>query len=138
MRVLAPTLLLASVSLGACSTVWKPPEISYDDTPRKAVLSPDPPKPVRIVEIPKLLPLPGQLKPIPGAKTEEAEAADPRVRVEQANGEARVQPTRAAPSQTARSTRSMPRPARSPTSRSKPESSLSARVRSPPATPSDG
>ena len=96
MRVLAPTaLLLASVSLGACSTVWKPPEISYDDTPRKAVLSPDPPKPVRIVEIPKLLPLPGQLKPIPGAKTEEAEAADPRARVEQANGEARVQPTRA-------------------------------------------
>ena len=96
MRVLVPTaLLLASVSLGACSTVWKPPEISYDDTPRKAVLSPDPPKPVRIVEIPKLLPLPGQLKPIPGAKTEEAEAADPRARVEQANGEARVQPTRA-------------------------------------------
>ena len=40
MRVLIPTaLLLASVSLGACSTVWKPPEISYDDTPRKAVIS---------------------------------------------------------------------------------------------------
>jgi type IV secretion system protein VirB9 len=67
MRVLVPTaLLLGSVSLGACSTTWKPPEVSYDDTPRKAVLSPDPPKPVRIVEIPKLLPLPGQLKPIPG------------------------------------------------------------------------
>ena len=61
----------------------------------KLLLSPDPPKPVRIVEIPKLLPLPGQLKPIPGAKTEEAETADPRARVEQANGEARVQPTRA-------------------------------------------
>src|SRR5271167_7925 len=96
MRVAIPTaLLLASVSLGACSTTWKPPEISYDDTPRKAVLAPDPPKPVRIVEIPKLLPLPGQLKPIPGAKTEPPEAADPRTRVEQANGEARVQPTRA-------------------------------------------
>src|ERR1700689_4592470 len=96
MRVLAPTaLLLASVSIGACSTTWKPPEISYDDTPHKALLSPDPPKPVRIVEVPKLLPLPGQLKPIPGAKTEEAEAADPRARVERANGEARVQPTRA-------------------------------------------
>ena len=96
MRVLAPTaLLLASVSIGACSTTWKPPEISYDDTPHKALLSPDPPKPVRIVEVPKLLPLPGQLKPIPGAKTEEAETADPRARVEQANGEARVQPTRA-------------------------------------------
>ena len=55
------TLLLASVSLGACST-WKPPEISYDDTPRQAVLQSDPPKPVQIVELPKLLPLPDQLK----------------------------------------------------------------------------
>ena len=89
------TLLLASISLGACSTVWKPPEISYDDTPRQAVLQPDPPKPVQIVELPKLLPLPGQLKPIPGAKTAPPEAADPHTRVEQANGAARVQPTQA-------------------------------------------
>ena len=59
------TLLLTSVSLGACATAWKPSEISYDDTPRRAVLQPDPPKPVRIVELPKLLPLPGQLKPRP-------------------------------------------------------------------------
>jgi len=87
-------LLLGSASLGACST-WKPPEISYDDTPRQAVLQPDPPKPVQIVELPKLLPLPGQLKPIPGAKTAPPEAADPHIRVEQANGAARVQPTRA-------------------------------------------
>ena len=71
------TLLLAGASLGACST-WKPPAISYDDTPRQAVLQPEPPKPVQVVEVPKLLPLPGQLKPIPGAKTA-----------------ARVQPTRA-------------------------------------------
>ncbi len=96
MRILPlATILLACVPLGACATAWKPPEISYDDTPRKAVLAPDPPKPVRIVEIPKLLPLPGQLKPIPGDKIAPPEAADPRTRVEQANGEARVQPTRA-------------------------------------------
>jgi P-type conjugative transfer protein TrbG len=88
------TLLLASVSLGACST-WKPPEISYDDTPRQAVLEPSPPKPVQIVELPKLLPLPGQLKPRPKGKTAPPEPADPRMRVEQANGAARVQPTRA-------------------------------------------
>jgi len=68
---------------------------SYDDTPRQAVLQPDPPKPVQIVELPKLLPLPGQLKPIPGAKTAPPEAADPHTRVEQANGAARVQPTQA-------------------------------------------
>jgi type IV secretion system protein TrbG len=41
------TILLASVALGACATTYKPPVISYDDMPRKAVLAPDPPKPVR-------------------------------------------------------------------------------------------
>ena len=88
------TLLLASVSLGACS-MWKPPEISYDDTPRQAVLEPNPPKSVQVVELPKPLPLPGQLKPRPKGKTAPPEPADPRMRVEQANGAARVQPTRA-------------------------------------------
>jgi type IV secretion system protein VirB9 len=88
------TLLLASMSLGACS-IWKPPEISYDDTPRQAVLEPNPPKPVQVVELPKPLPLPGQLKPRPKGKTAPPEPADPRMRVEQANGAARVQPTRA-------------------------------------------
>ncbi len=88
------TLLLASVSLGACST-WKPPEISYDDTPRQAALEPNPPKPVQVVELPKPLPLPGQLRPRPKGMTAPPEPADPRMRVEQANGAARVQPTRA-------------------------------------------
>ena len=88
------TLLLVSVSLGACST-WKPPEISYDDTPKQAVLQPDPPKPVQIVELPKLLPLPGQLKPLPAGRTAPPEPVDPHARVDQANGAARIQPTRA-------------------------------------------
>ncbi len=87
--------LLASVSLAACSTAWKPPAISYDNTPRQAVLQADPPKSVQIVELPKPLPLPGQLKPLPGATTAPAEPVDPHGRVEEANGAARVQPTRA-------------------------------------------
>jgi len=96
MRILPlATLLLASVSLGACATAWKPPKISYDDTPRQAVLAPDPPKPVQIVELPRLLPLPGQLKPLPNGKTAPPEDGDPRTRVAEANGAARVQPTRA-------------------------------------------
>jgi type IV secretion system protein VirB9 len=89
------TLLLMSVSLGACATAWKPPEISYDNAPKQAVLQPDPPRPVQIVELPKPLPLPGQLKPIPAGRTAPPEAADPHVRVDQANGAARIQPTRA-------------------------------------------
>jgi type IV secretion system protein VirB9 len=94
MRIPPLTLpLLASVSLAACSD-WKPPEISYDDTPRPAVLQPEPPKPVRIVELPRPLPLPGQLKPLPGAKAP-PDPADPHDRVEEANGAARVQPSRA-------------------------------------------
>jgi type IV secretion system protein VirB9 len=87
-------LLLAGTSLGACSP-WKPPQIAYDDTPRPAVLQPDPPKPVEVVEMPKLLPLPGQLKRLPQGKKAGSEVADPRIRVALANGAARVQPTRA-------------------------------------------
>jgi len=86
--------LLASASLAACSNAWKPPEIKYDDTPRQAVLQPDPPKPIQIVELPKPLPLRGQLKPLPGPKSQ-PDPADPHVRVEEANGAARIQPTRA-------------------------------------------
>jgi type IV secretion system protein VirB9 len=89
------TLLIASVSLSACASVWKPPRIGYDDTPRQAVLQPDPPRPVQVVEIPKPLPLPGQLKPVPGARTAAPETADPRARVAEANRAARVQPARA-------------------------------------------
>jgi type IV secretion system protein VirB9 len=40
-----------------------PPEISYDDA-APAVIAADPPKPVQVVELPKPLPLPGQLKPV--------------------------------------------------------------------------
>jgi type IV secretion system protein TrbG len=95
MRITALSFpLLASVSLAACSSTWKPPEIKYDDTPRQAVLQPDPPKPIQIVELPKPLPLPGQLKPLPGAKAP-PDPADPHARVEEANGAARMQPTRA-------------------------------------------
>jgi len=88
------TLLAASASLAGCAG-WKPPEIKYDDTPHQAVLLPDPPKPVEIVQLPQPLPLPGQLKPIPRGTTAPVDTSDPRTRVELANGAARVQPTRA-------------------------------------------
>ena len=85
-------VLLAATALAGCAT-FKPPQISYDDPPQPAVLETEPPKPVQVVEVPKLLPLPGQLKPLPGPRAA-PEPRDPRQRVDLANAAARVQPTR--------------------------------------------
>ena len=87
-------VLLGSTSLCACSS-FKPPEIDYDDFPSPAALQSDPPKAVKIVEIPKVLPLPGQLKSLSRSKGEPAEPVDPKLRIEQANAAARMQPRRA-------------------------------------------
>lgn len=85
--------LLMSVSvLGGCAHNFIPPDINYD-TAEPATLTSDPPPPVKIVELPKPLPLPGQLKPLAAGKRV-PEAADPKIRVKQANAAARVQPVR--------------------------------------------
>jgi type IV secretion system protein TrbG len=86
--------VLSSLVLSACST-FKPPPISYDEgAAEPAVLEAEPPKPVQVVEIPKPLPLPGQLKPLAGQHST-PEPRDPKQRVDLANAAARVQPTRA-------------------------------------------
>jgi P-type conjugative transfer protein TrbG len=84
--------LSAAVALAGCAKKYIPPEIDYDDaTP--AVLSADPPRPVRVVETPKPLPLPGQLKPVATDK-EKPEPTDPKARITSANEAARMQPVR--------------------------------------------
>ena len=89
-----PVLLLSASMLACCTVPLRPPpQISYDDEAQPAVQLSDPPKPVEIVETPKLLPLPGQLKPLREAKSK-PEPGDPRKRVEKANAAARIQPTR--------------------------------------------
>jgi len=89
-----PHIILCALCLVGCTAnAWKPPQISYDEL-EPAVLEADPPKPVAVVEVPKLLPLPGQLKPMPGKSTAAPEAKDPKERVARANDVARVQPTR--------------------------------------------
>lgn len=86
-------LLAVAPALSACSSTFIPPDISYDNAaPAKRVS--DPPAPVTVVSVPKLLPLPGQLKPIPGYRAPK-DAADPKLRVNRANAAARVQPVRA-------------------------------------------
>jgi len=85
--------LLSGLALAACTPAFKPPDISYDDQAAPAVIEGDPPKPFQVVELPKLLPLPGQLKPVPGTRTA-PELKDPKQRVTQANAAARIQPVR--------------------------------------------
>jgi type IV secretion system protein TrbG len=88
-----PLLLLCASALAGCATPQKPPEISYDDA-APAVLAADPPKPVQVVELPKILPLPGQLKPVGKDGKPAPELADPAARVSEANAAARMQPVR--------------------------------------------
>ena len=94
MRFVFPGLaLLGATALVGCST-FKPPQISYDEPiSQPAVLEPEPPRPVKVVEVPKLLPLPGQLKPLPPQRSA-PEPGDPKQQVDLANALARVQPTR--------------------------------------------
>jgi type IV secretion system protein TrbG len=94
-KVALPVLLLStSMYVAGCAIPLKsPPEISYDEQALPAAELADPPKPVEVVEVPKLLPLPGQLKPLPAWRSK-PEPKDPHQRVENANAAARVQPTR--------------------------------------------
>ena len=92
-RATLPALLISVSTLAGCTTLLRPPQISYDDEAQPAVQMADPPKPVEVVELPTLLPLPGQLKPIHPTRSK-PESKDPRQRVAKANAAARVQPTR--------------------------------------------
>ncbi len=86
-------LLLTASSITGCAGHTPPPDITYDDaTP--AIQRADQPKPVQVVELAKPLPLPGQLKPLSKDGKPVPEAADPAIRVNEANAAARVQPVR--------------------------------------------
>ena len=82
----------ALLPLAACAPQIT--QISYDDP---AVNRAEPPKPISIVQVPELLPLPGQLKRLPrGARSASVpEPRDPARRVQLANAAASVKPTRA-------------------------------------------
>jgi P-type conjugative transfer protein TrbG len=91
-RILALALLSATALAGCASKKYIPPEIQYDDA-KPAVQKVDPPGPVKVVELPKPLPLPGQLKPV-GTSKANSESADPKQRISRANEAARMQPVR--------------------------------------------
>lgn len=84
--------LVSATVLAGCAKKYIPPEINYDDA-APAMLRADTVLPVKVVEIPKTLPLPGQLKPVEGSKAKE-ELTDPKLRISAANEAARMQPVR--------------------------------------------
>lgn len=87
-----PLILLGATALAGCATTQRPPEISYDD-PQAAVLTVAPPAPVQVVELPRPLPLPGQLQPVEPSRRP-PEPREPTTRINQANVAARVEPVR--------------------------------------------
>jgi type IV secretion system protein VirB9 len=91
-RLLSSLLLIGTTALGGCAHKLIPPDITYDDFVPAAQAA-EPPAPVQVVEVPKPLPLPGQLKPVEGDKAP-PEPKDPKDRISQANKAARVQPVR--------------------------------------------
>ena len=85
-------VLISGFALAGCTVPFKPPAIYYDDA-APAVLAADPPTPVEIVELPKPLPFPGQLKPLPGGKIAAGTEGSGDTG-HKANAAARVQPIR--------------------------------------------
>jgi len=80
----------------ACSSTKPAPDIPLD-TAIPATIETDAPRPVQIVTIPQLLPLPGQLKRLPedSRNTDAPESGSAEASVKQANTAARIEPSTA-------------------------------------------
>lgn len=88
-------LLMTSTGLSACATNIKVPEIPIFDAPAMAAArEPDHKLPVRYVEVPTPLPLPGQLKPVGKDADKKKDTRPPADRVSGANEAARLEPVR--------------------------------------------
>ena len=92
-----PLILSVTVAtVTGCATHGQPPpDITLDEYVAAHAL-PEPPKPIKVVEVPKLLPLPEQLKSLrnPPEDKPATESPDEKTRVTRANAEARVAPSR--------------------------------------------
>jgi len=91
LRLIAPLLLVS-----ACASHRPAPDIPLD-VPVEAHRLPDAPLPVKVIEMPQALPLPGQLKPLEHANGGEAapkESSSPAASITQANRFARIEPSR--------------------------------------------
>ncbi|AXO14132.1 P-type conjugative transfer protein TrbG [Thalassospira indica] len=89
----AMMLTCSMLVLTACKAGTPPPAISYDRASfKEATIQAEPARPVEIVEVPKPLPLPGQLMPLPGQSP--ADKLSPEEQVETANKAALLEPSK--------------------------------------------
>jgi len=79
----------AALVLSACATT---PTATHASTFKAATIAAEPPQPVKVVTVAQPLPLPGQLQPYPEAVKQDV--SPPRARVETANQNAMIEPTR--------------------------------------------
>jgi type IV secretion system protein TrbG len=85
-----------ALALAACATRVQVPEIPLLDSPafKAAKREPEPKPLVEYVEVPKPLPLPGQLKPVTKAAEKIKDERPPKDRVKGANEAARIEPVK--------------------------------------------
>jgi type IV secretion system protein TrbG len=98
MRAIKSTVFVGAIACGlpvsGCANNTQSLEAPYDElTFERAMPEPETPKPVEIVEVPKPLPLPGQLKAVPSKGTK-GEKIAPQQAILSANQAARIEPTR--------------------------------------------
>jgi type IV secretion system protein VirB9 len=86
--------LVAALTFGACASRVEVPEIPILDAPAFSATHEAAPKTVEYVEVPKPLPLPGQLKPLPKTVEKVKDERAPKERVSGANAAARIEPDR--------------------------------------------
>ena len=97
MRISNAMLLTLSVSLAACATKVRIPEVALD-APVFAKAEPEPASKFEtsVITVPEPLPLPGQLKPLPPklARDKGGEQTDkpPEDRIAAANAAAKIEP----------------------------------------------
>src|SRR5882724_6029869 len=94
--ILRSIAIASVIVVCACSSTKPAPDLPLD-TAIPATIEPESPRPVQIVTIPQLLPLPGQLKRLPddSRNTEPPELGAAETSVKQANTSARIEPTAA-------------------------------------------
>ena len=88
--------LMSAVVVGACSGRVEVPEIPLLDPPafEAAKREPEPKPLVKYIEVPKPLPLPGQLKPVPKTDEKAKDEGSPKERIAGAHDAARIEPAK--------------------------------------------